>query len=59
MSKDLRKGDRHRKDGPPQRSVRGISDELWQAAKEKAAREGADSVSDAIRKLVEKWVQES
>lgn len=42
-----------------ERSVRGIDDELWQAAKEKAAREGADSVSDAIRKLVEKWVQES
>ena len=57
MTKDQRTGDRHAKDGPRQRSVRGISDELWQAAKEKAAREGG-TVSAAIKEYLERWTEE-
>lgn len=54
-AKNQRAGDRHV--GPPQRSVRGIEDELWQAAKEKAAREGG-TVSAAIKEYLERWTEE-
>ena len=55
MASDRRPGDRHT--GPPQRSVRGISDGLWQAAKEKAVREGG-TVSAAIKEYLERWTEE-
>lgn len=57
MTKDQRTGDRHAKDGPRQRSVRGISDELWQAAKDKAVREGS-SLSDVVEALLARWTKE-
>ena len=40
-----------------ERSVRGISDELWQAAKEKAVREGS-SLSDVVEALLARWTKE-
>lgn len=52
MTKDTRTGDRHT--GPQQRSVRGISDELWRAAQEKARKQGA-TVSQVIRELLTGW----
>jgi len=51
---DKRTGDRHT--GPRQRSVRGIEDELWQAAQTKAREQGT-TVSAVIADLLARWVR--
>lgn len=48
-----RPADRHT--GPRARTVRGIDDQLWQAAKDKAAAQGS-SLSRVILALLTRWV---
>ena len=50
----MRSQDRHT--GPRARTVRGIDDALWQAAREKAAAQGS-SLSGVIVALLTRWVR--
>lgn len=52
VSKDQRPGDRHT--GPPQRSVRGIDNEMWSVLQDLAKRRG-QTASGVIRELIAEW----
>lgn len=46
-------GDRHK--GPPHRTLRGITDDLWHAAQRKAWDQGKP-LSAVIAELLDRWV---
>lgn len=56
-AKDQRVGDRHA--GHPHRTLRGIDPALWQAAKDKAAKERREKgVSEVVIELLAEWVKQ-